>query len=82
MRVKSIHKHIPKFQPFKLEFTIETRREAEAFHNLFNYYPICKLLKVETNITGDKVRKALENAIPNLKITNLSEFLDYFFNWS
>ncbi len=68
----------PTFHPFRLEFIIETREEADQFYNLFNFAPVCRLLKTHTNIAGEDVRKAIEHAVPRIVIENWGRFLDFF----
>ncbi len=69
---------LPKFEPFKIVFTIETRKEAEAFHNLFNYAPVCNVIENNSNITGCDIRAVIEKEVKGLGVTNWEEFLVYF----
>jgi len=68
----------PKFIPFKLEFTIETREEAMAFRNLFNYNPVCRIFDDKTNISGNDVRKVIDHAVPKLGVRDWLDFIKYF----
>ncbi len=79
MRVKThrIHPAIPKFVPFKLEFTIETREEAVSFHNLFNYRPICDIM-IKHGMAGSTIRETIENAVPDIQVEDWGNFVKYF----
>jgi len=43
----------PAFQPREITLTIENQEQADAFQALFNYHPVCRILRECPNIDYD-----------------------------
>lgn len=48
----------PTFTPVRLEWVIETQRELDTMHSLFNYSPFCDAIGVDS----DSIRTTLKQA--------------------
>ncbi len=64
------------FEPFTLTITIENRKEAEIFHNIFNHAGVCNYMVNHAGLNGSDIREAVERA-GKVTITNWPEFLNY-----
>lgn len=60
--MKALTKKIsePKFEPIELKLNIVTQKEFDMIHCLFNYTPICEIMRGVSGINPHDVRIALE----------------------
>ncbi len=72
-------KPVEPFNPFVLRLEIETLKEAQVFHNIFNYGSLCRYIEDETDMTGGEVRTVIEKAIPDFPLAgDWGNFVKYF----
>jgi len=70
-----------KFKPIILNITLESLEEVNMMYSLFNYSPLCALLKLH-GINSDAIRNEISNVYENIDYGKIfSEFVDAIRSW-